>query len=220
MLTLVALVDQWRAIETGLPDASGDVRLRLIVDHEAEAGRAAALLGPANPGRHRSVIAFNVSRSGNGPSPELIRRLLARVDEAGIQGSLHLVRAAQPTAPTAVEERRRPTLAEQWGKAVAAMPDDWSDVYVELELFSSDYLERAALLLAPVNPARFGDELAYRFRVAHRFGYGASAEMAQRCFERLDAERIRGELRVLRVLSDTKPVHTQGPVWYVGGRAV
>jgi hypothetical protein len=75
-------------------------------------------------------------------------------------------------------------------------------------------------LLAPVNPARFGDELAYRFRVAHRFGYGASAEMAQRCFERLDAERIRGELRVLRVLSDTKPVHTQGPVWYVGGRAV
>jgi hypothetical protein len=24
----------------------------------------------------------------------------------------------------------------------------------------------------------------------------------------------------LRALSDTKPVYTQGPVWYVGGRAV
>jgi hypothetical protein len=220
MLTLVALVDQWRAIESGLPEGWGDVRLRLIVDHEAEAGRAAALLGPVNPGRHRSVIAFNVSRRGNGPSPELIRRLLAGVDQAGIQGSLHLVQAAQSPAPTAVVEQRRPTLAEQWEQAVAAMPGDWSDVYAELELFSSDYLERAALLLAPVNPARFGEELAYRFRVARRFGYGASAEMARRCFERLDAEGIKGELRVLRVLSDTKPVYTQGPVWYVGGKVV
>jgi hypothetical protein len=27
-------------------------------------------------------------------------------------------------------------------------------------------------------------------------------------------------LRILRVLSDTKPVGTQGPVWYVGGKVV
>jgi hypothetical protein len=220
MLTIVALVDQWRAIESGLPEGWGDARLRVIVDDEAEAGRTAALLGPANPGRHRSVIAFNVSRRGNGPSPELVRRLLARVDEARILGSLHLVRAAEEAAPTAVAEQRRPTLAGQWSRASSELPDDWSDVYAELELFSSDYLERGALLLAPLNPARFGGELAYRFRIARRFGYGASAEMAQRCFERLDAEGIRGELRVLRALSDTRPVYTQGPVWYVGGRAV
>ena len=44
--------------------------------------------------------------------------------------------------------------------------------------------------------------------------------MARRCFERLDEEGIRGTLRILRVLSDTKPVDTQGPVWYVGGKAV
>jgi len=25
---------------------------------------------------------------------------------------------------------------------------------------------------------------------------------------------------VLRALSDTRPVQTQGPVWYVGGRSV
>jgi hypothetical protein len=29
-----------------------------------------------------------------------------------------------------------------------------------------------------------------------------------------------GELRVLRVLSDTRPVATQGPVWYVEGKVV
>jgi hypothetical protein len=44
--------------------------------------------------------------------------------------------------------------------------------------------------------------------------------MARRCFERLDEEGIRGELRVLHALSDTRPVQTQGPVWYLGGRSV
>ena len=44
--------------------------------------------------------------------------------------------------------------------------------------------------------------------------------MTRRCLERLDEAGIRGELRILRVLSDTQPVATQGPVWYVGGKAV
>ena len=44
--------------------------------------------------------------------------------------------------------------------------------------------------------------------------------MTERCLERLDHERIPGRFSVLRALSDTKPVSTQGPVWYVGGRAV
>jgi hypothetical protein len=74
--------------------------------------------------------------------------------------------------------------------------------------------------LAPVNPTRVEGRLAFRFRVARQFGYGASAGMARRCLERLEAEGIRGELRILNALSDTKPVYTQGPVWYVGGRAV
>jgi len=89
-----------------------------------------------------------------------------------------------------------------------------------VELRSSDHLEQAALLLAPVNPSRVRDRTAFRFRVARRFGYGASPEMTRRCFERLDAENIRGTVRILWALSDTKPVYTQGPVWYVGGKPV
>jgi hypothetical protein len=42
----------------------------------------------------------------------------------------------------------------------------------------------------------------------------------RRCLERLDESNIRGVVRVLRALSDTHPVATQGPVWYVGGKAV
>jgi hypothetical protein len=44
--------------------------------------------------------------------------------------------------------------------------------------------------------------------------------MVERCLERVDAEGIRGRFTLLRALSETKPVYTQGPVWYVGGKAV
>jgi hypothetical protein len=219
MLRLVALVDQWRAILDGLPEGWGDVRLRLVVEDDGDCERAAALLGPANPGRHGKVIDFYAARRGGGPSPELVRRLLARLDAEGIRGELELVGVGEPAA-AASAGHGRPALAEQWDEAIAGLPDDWSDLYCEIELASSDHLERAALLLAPVNPARFGGRPAFRFRVARRFGYGASPEMTRRRFERLDAENIRGTFRVLYALSDTKPVYTQGPVWYVGGRAV
>jgi len=59
-----------------------------------------------------------------------------------------------------------------------------------------------------------------RFRCARAFGYGVSPEMAGRCLERCDEEGITGEVEILRALSDSYPVATQGPVWYVGGRAV
>ena len=145
-------------------------------------------------------------------------RLLDRED---IRGRLELLETARlaPPAP-AVRDRTRGSATAGWDAALTELPDDWSDLYCEVEFPSSDWLDRAALLMAPVNPARFGDVPGFRFRVARRFGYGASPEMTRRCLERVDLEEIRGELRILRVLSDTDPVHTQGPVWYVEGRSV
>ena len=213
----MSLVDQWQAIERGLPEGWGNARLRLTAAEEGQCERAAALLGPATPGRHRRVLSFFAARRGAGPSPDLVVRLLQRLDREGIEGDLELVgsdvsEAAAATAPS--------TFVEAWERELAALPDDWSDLYIEAELFSSDYLERAALLLAPLNPARYGGKPGFRCRVARRFGYGASPEMTRRCFERLDEEDIRGRVAVLRALSDTRPVQTQGPVWYVGGRSV
>jgi hypothetical protein len=213
----MALVDQWRAIVSGLPERWGDAVLRLSVEHEGDCDRAAALLGPANPGRHGKTITFYSARRGAGTAPDLVRRLLARIDAERIPADLELVSVREAASE---EARTRPGFAEQWDAALAALPDDWSDLYAELELFSSDYLERAALLTAPLNPARYGGRPGFRFRVARRFGYGASGEMTRRCLERLDGDGIRGTVRILRALSDTKPVYTQGPVWYVGGRAV
>ncbi len=212
----MSLVEQWKVVQSNLAEGWTGAQLRLTVEEQPE--RAAAMLAPAGAGRHGNVVMFGVGRGGVGSSPDLVTRLLARLDAERIHGVLAPVKVEEAAAAGA--RARTVPLGEQWEQAQASLPADWSDLYAELELDSSDYLERAALLLAPVNPARVKGRLAYRFRVARRFGYGASAEMTERCLQRLDGEGITGSFRVLWALSDTKPVYTQGPVWYAGGRAV
>lgn len=211
------LVDQWAAIEEGLPERWADARLTFTPDDAETLDRAAAMLGPVMPGRTATGLRFFAARRGAGPSPEAVRRALRRLDRAGIGGRLELVAAGEPTIEP---ETARPSLGASWDAELDALPPDWSDVYAELELRSSDQLERAALLLAPTNPARYSGRPGFRFRVAHSRGYGVAPGMVRRCLEHLDAEGIVGRVRILRALSDTRLVATQGPVWYVGGRAV
>jgi hypothetical protein len=164
-----------------------------------------------------SVIRFTVGRGGAFVGPEAVRRMLKRIDDEGIAGTLTLVSSdAAPPEPAI----SRASLAAEWDAAVAVLPADWSDLLCELELTSSDHIEKGALLLSPLNPIQGTGRPGFRFRCAHAFGYGASPGMVRRCLARLDEERIPGEVRVLRAMSDTHPVATQGPVWRIGERAV
>jgi hypothetical protein len=217
MLPAVMLVAQWREAQSRLRDDTADALFLLVVDDEAQAPRASALLGPAMPGRRGREIRFSFAARGAGIAPGALERLLARLDGEGIVGQLELVAAgARIEQPT----RQRTNLAASWDALAATLPPDWSDLYGEIELASTDYLDRAALVLSPLNPTRSGAAPVYRFRVSRRFGYGTSDGMARRSFERLDEAGIGGEIRVLYVLSDTNPVATQGPVFRLEGRAV
>jgi hypothetical protein len=213
----VRLVDQWNEIEKGLDPRWSDARLELGVADEQALNRAAALLAPAGPGRMGRSLRFYTARRGAGVGPEAVRRMLRRIDDEGIDATLHLVSADEAPPEPAIS---RASLAAEWDAALGALPSDWSDLLGEIELTSSDHVERAALLLAPLNPIQGTGKPGFHFRCASAFGYGASPGMVRRCFARLDEERIPGEVRVLRLLSDTQPVGTQGPVWYVGGRPV
>jgi hypothetical protein len=213
----VRLGDRWRQLEHELPDDWSEARLLLRVAEADQAERAASVLAPLMSGRSGNEIRFSVARAGAGPSPDGARRLLRRFDDEKIRGELELVSSTRPEPVAAVERER---LSEAWREALAQLPPDWSDLHAEVELTSSDHLEGAALQLSPLNPTRYSDKPVLRFRVARRFGYGASPEMVARCLARMDDEEIDGRLRILRVLSDTDPVATQGPVWYVEGRAV
>ena len=218
----MALVEQWRRIEAELPSDWAAVRLLLTADDETAAARAAGLLAPLYAGRSGREVRFSCARRGPGPRPDTLRRLLWRVDRERIRGRLEAaeVREQAEESEPAAAVAERLSLASAWEAALATLPPDWSDLYVELVLRSSDQLARAALLLAPTNPLRIDDSPRLRFRCARTFGYGASPDMVRRCLERLDSDEIRGGVRILRALSDTQPAATQGPVWYIGGRSV
>jgi hypothetical protein len=213
----VRLVWQWGNVERELPPNWREARLVVRV-REQDAARAATLLGGAGPLRRGNSIQLFVSRTG-GVGADAARRALLRVDRAGIEGTLELASVTESEAAEVAAPRESP-LAVQWEAALAGLPEDWSDILAVVSLRSSDQLERAALLASPLNPLRVDERLVLRFRVARRFGYGTSAAMARRSLERLDEEEIPGRLEILRVLVDTDPVGTQGPVWRVGGRAV
>jgi hypothetical protein len=208
----VPLADDFRARLRELPDNWSEARFAATFEDEERAARAASLLGGINAARHRNDVRFRTALHG-GPSPDTVARALRRVDD----GELKLVSsdAAEPA-----EQKQRANLVAAWEDALETLPQDWTDVYAELELTSTDYLDRTALLTAPLNPSRADERPAFRFRIARTFGYGASPQMVRRCLERLDEAGITGEPRIIYVLSDTKPVATQGPVWYVGGKVV
>jgi hypothetical protein len=163
-----------------------------------------------------------VQRAGGASGPEAARRLFGRLDQARIWCLLEQdeVGVRQPAPETSAAARHATSLAEAWDAALAELPSGWSDLLCSLDLASSDLLPRAALLCAPINPTRDTHRVAFTFRCASSAGYGVSPVMARRCFERLDAEGIEAEVTVLRVVSDTDNVATQGPVWYVGGKVL
>jgi hypothetical protein len=218
MLRNVSLAQQWQQVQASLPEDWGDVRLSLTLGNERQLPRAIGLLGPLQPVRAGRELRFYASRTGTAASPGAVARALSRLDEELIGGQLQVLATSETTVAPAVPGRE--PLVGPWDRAVAALSDDWTDVYAQIDFTSSDHLDPAALALAPLNPSRYGDTPGFRFRCAREFGYGASPQMVRRCLARLDERGIPGEVQILRALSDTKPVGTQGPVWYVGGKVV
>jgi hypothetical protein len=211
MLGPVGVADQFRELESQLPADWADARLVLEVEDAARVERAAALLAPLGPARSGRRVQLTISRRG--ATVDRLRRLLQRIDADGIRGWLDLVTHSTSVAAAPDASAAWPPLEQAWLAEAAALPEDWSDLYAEVELASSDFLDAGALNLSPLNPSRPDRGLALKFRVS-RQGYGGSADMARRCLARLDEAGINGRLRVLWAFSDTRPVLTQGPVRY------
>jgi hypothetical protein len=209
------LVDQWRAIEDGLPADWLDVQLTVRTEQPADLPRAAAVLGAAGAGHAGEHLVIHARKAGSS-SPAALRRLFARLDGERVWCTLETA-AVDEEAPPAPPQTW--SVADSWDRLVTDLPDDWSELLCRLDIAGSDLLPRAALLCAPLNPTRDRQSVSFVFR-AGRVGYGVTAGMARRCFERLDAEGIHGSVSVLRMLSDTHPVASQGSSWIVGGHVL
>ena len=212
--------DQWVLLQKGLGSDWAEAQLSFAP--EGSTAAAAAILAPLSPGRVEGELRFHVTRAGS--AQQRLRNLLERLDQRRVWGTLSLIEATRETpaaeAEVEVEASLTVPLADAWDDAVRGLAPGWSDLLCELELGSSDHVPRATLLGAPMNPTRNPEAIALRFRVSGKQGYGVSPGMARRCFERMDADGITGQISVLGGLSDAENDVTQGPVWRVAGRSV
>ena len=88
-------------------------------------------------------------------------------------------------------------LAEDFDAVVRTLPDDWTDLELDLRIADETRYVDAAVLLSQVNAQPYSRaDWHWRINVAHRFGHAAAPETVKGILGKLDRERIGGELRV------------------------
>lgn len=88
-------------------------------------------------------------------------------------------------------------LAEDFQSVVDSLPDDWTDVVIDLRLVDEERYIDASTLLTQINAQPFSKaDWHWRINVAHRFGHAAAAESVKGTLALLDASGIEGEMVV------------------------
>jgi hypothetical protein len=91
-------------------------------------------------------------------------------------------------------------LAETFTEIVESLPDDWTDLELDLRLVDEERYVEAAVFLVQANAQNYSkhpDGFHWRVIVAHRFGHAASAPTVHGTLKLLDDAGIGAEL-VLR----------------------
>jgi hypothetical protein len=89
-------------------------------------------------------------------------------------------------------------LADTFTEMVANLPDDWTDLELDLRIFDEKRYIDAAILLVTCNAQpNSKSEWHWRLLVAHRFGHAASVPAVHLALKLLDDGDMDGEL-VLR----------------------
>jgi hypothetical protein len=88
-------------------------------------------------------------------------------------------------------------LAQDFEAIVETLPDDWTDLELDLRIADESRYVDAAVMLSQVNAQPYSRaDWHWRILVAHRFGHAAAAETVRGVLTKLDRESIGGELRV------------------------
>jgi hypothetical protein len=93
-------------------------------------------------------------------------------------------------------------LAETFNEIVASLPDDWTDLELDLRIFNEHRYVDAAILLVTCNAQPYSKhDWHWRLVIAHHFGHGAAPSAAHAALKLLDQAEIDGELAVREVRS-------------------
>ena len=88
-------------------------------------------------------------------------------------------------------------LADSFQAVLDSLPDDWTDLELDLRIFDDERYIDAAVLLTQVNAQPYSKaDWHWRLLVAHRFGHAAAAESVKGTLELVDQEGIEGEMVV------------------------
>ena len=91
-------------------------------------------------------------------------------------------------------------LADSFQAALDSVPDDWTDLEIDLRIFDEERYIDAAVLLTQINAQPYSRaDWHWRLLVAHRFGHAAAPETVKGTLELLDVEGIEGEMVVREV---------------------
>jgi hypothetical protein len=102
-------------------------------------------------------------------------------------------------------------LAESFEEIVAGLPDDWTDLELDLRLADESRYVDAAVYLVTCNAQPYSRrDWHFRLLVAHRFGHAAAAPTVHGTLRLLDEAGIGGELVVRQVRTGRVEVE---PMW-------
>jgi hypothetical protein len=102
-------------------------------------------------------------------------------------------------------------LTETFERVVESLPDDWTDLEMDLRIFDERRYVDAAILVVTCNAQPYSKhDWHWRVLVAHRFGHAASVPAVRTALGLLDEAGIDGELAVRSVRTGRVEVT---PLW-------
>jgi hypothetical protein len=91
-------------------------------------------------------------------------------------------------------------LADTFNEIVESLPDDWTDLELDLRIFDERRYVDGATLLVTCNAQPYSRyDWHWRLLVAHRFGHAAAAPAVHAALKLLDDAGIEGEMAVREV---------------------
>ena len=91
-------------------------------------------------------------------------------------------------------------LAETFNEIVGSLPEDWTDIELDMRIEDETRYVEAAVIICQCNAQPYSKaDWHWRINVAHHFGHAAAAETVAGTLALIDREGITGELRLRSV---------------------
>jgi hypothetical protein len=93
-------------------------------------------------------------------------------------------------------------LADTFQQIADSLPDDWTDLQLDVRIFDEDRYMAAAVFMVTCNAQPYSKhDWHWRVLVAHRFGHAAAAPAVHGTMRLLDEAGIEGEIALREVRS-------------------